>query len=73
MLEVAMQAAVLEAHARRQADLQESEAAAAEVVDVVAGKARAAVLRADQLRKAAERRAVAIYTLTGSPSRDDMV
>lgn len=57
-----MQAAVLEAHARRQADLQESEAATAEVVDVVAGSARAAISRADQLRKTAERRAVAMHS-----------
>ncbi|KAK9836114.1 hypothetical protein WJX81_002381 [Elliptochloris bilobata] len=49
------QAAVVEAYARRRADLQEHEGAAAEAVDVAAGAARAAVARAEQLQKAAER------------------
>ena len=52
-----MQAALLEAYAGRQVDLQEHESAAAEVVDVAAVAARADVAAAKQLQQAAERHA----------------
>ena len=52
-----MQAALLEAYAGRQVDLQEHESAAAEVVEVAAVAARADVAAAKQLQQAAERQA----------------
>ena len=62
------QAALLEAYAARQVDLQEHESAAAEVVEVAAVAARADVAAAKQLQQAAERQARPRDDLYQAPS-----